>query len=162
MVVIVPSSGLDTCAVSATNASSPRVGICPVPGVCSIESRSGRSHDQSEAGDSVCRPLCTRGAQTCLCNRVAQTWASVPCSSQEPIPTMTGALVAARLGQRPNTIRARQAFTHARILGEHTTNVNSSRALRFFAIGMPPRSSSQYHAASEGSSPGRERTHSAG
>src|SRR5216683_699412 len=56
MVVIVLSSKLDLAAVSATNPSSPRVGICPVPGVCSIESRSRRSHDQSEAGDSVCRP----------------------------------------------------------------------------------------------------------
>src|SRR6266851_8130717 len=47
MVVIVLSSKLDTRG---------GVGICPVPGACSIESRSRRSHDQSEAGDSVCRP----------------------------------------------------------------------------------------------------------
>jgi hypothetical protein len=48
------------------------------------------------------------------------------------MPTMTGALVAARPGQRPNLIRARQAFTHARILGEHTANDNTLG--RFFAI----------------------------
>src|SRR5712692_6299713 len=54
VVIYYPNS--TPAAVSATNPSSPRVGICPGPGVCSIESRSRRSHDQSEAGDSVCRP----------------------------------------------------------------------------------------------------------
>jgi hypothetical protein len=57
--------------------------------------------------------LCTQGAQTFLCNQVAQTWASVPYSSQGPLPTMTAALVAARPGQGPNTNRAWQAFAHA-------------------------------------------------
>jgi hypothetical protein len=42
------------------------------------------------------------------------------------MPTMTGALVAVRHGQRPNTNRAWQPFTHTRILGEHTANINSS------------------------------------
>ena len=70
-----------------------------------------------------------------LCTRVAQTWGSVPCSTQEPLPTMMAALVAAALGQRLNTNREWQAFAHTLMLGEHTTNVNSLRRLRFFAIG---------------------------
>jgi len=37
------------------------------------------------------------------CNRVAQTCPSVPCSTQEPMPTMMAAFVAARSRQRPNT-----------------------------------------------------------
>ena len=43
-----------------------------------------------------------------LCNRVAQTWGSVPCSTQKPMPTMMAALVAAALGQRLNTNRSQR------------------------------------------------------
>src|SRR5216684_6366280 len=58
-----------------------------------------------------------------LCTRGAQTWASVPYSTQDPMPTVTAAFVAARFRQKPNTSRARQAFTHIRILGEYKANV---------------------------------------
>ena len=39
------------------------------------------------------------------------------------MPTVTAAFVAARFRQKPNTSRARQAFTHIRILGEYKANV---------------------------------------
>jgi hypothetical protein len=58
-------------------------------------------------------------------NRVAQTCRSVPCSTQEPMPTMTAALVAARHGQRPNTNQAWQALAHQFMRGEQTANINS-------------------------------------
>jgi hypothetical protein len=125
MVVLVTSSGLDPCGIAGDEPIIASRRICPV-----IESRSGRSRDQSEGGDSV-PSLCTRGAQACLCNQVAQTWASVPCSTQEPMPTMTGAWVAVRHGQRPNTNRAWQAFTHTRMLGEHKANVKPSYSATF-------------------------------
>jgi hypothetical protein len=48
MVVLVTSSGLDTCGDEPIVASRR---ICPL-----TESRSGRSRVQSEGGDSVCRP----------------------------------------------------------------------------------------------------------
>jgi hypothetical protein len=68
-----------------------------------------------------------------LCNRGAQTCGSVSCSTQEPMPKV--ALVAARLGRRPNTNREWEASGRTLILGEHTANLNSPRARRFFAIG---------------------------
>jgi hypothetical protein len=88
-----------------------------------------------------------------LCNRVAQTWGSVPRSTQEQIPTMMAAWVAAALGQRLNTNREWRAFAHTLMLGEHKANVNSLRALRFFwRSGKPLRRSSggQYPASYEG------------
>lgn len=66
-----------------------------------------------------------------LCNRIAQTCASVSCSTQESMPAMTAALVAARLGQRPKTNGGWEAFVHTPILGEHKTNVNIPGTLRF-------------------------------
>ena len=78
--------------------------------------------------------LCTRSAQTCRCNRVARTWASVPCSTQEPMPTMTATFVAARSRQRPNISRAQQAFTHTRILGEHTANIKRLYSCDFLRL----------------------------
>ena len=47
-------------------------------------------------------------------------------------PVQPGCTNLGQPGQRPNLIRARQAFTHARILGEHTANDNTPG--RFFAI----------------------------
>jgi hypothetical protein len=72
-----------------------------------------------------------------LCNRVAQTCGSVPCSTQEPMPAMKVALAAARIRQGPITNRAWQAFTHTVILGEHKANFNSPGTLRVFRSGMP-------------------------
>ena len=54
------------------------------------------------------------------------------------MPTVTAAFVAARFRQKPNTSRARQAFTHTRILGEHTANVKQLVLMRSFAIGKTP------------------------
>jgi hypothetical protein len=48
-------------AVLATNPIVASRRVCPV-----IESRSGRSHDQSEGGDSVCRP-CAPGVHKLAC-----------------------------------------------------------------------------------------------
>ena len=78
------------------------------------------------AGNDTWPLLCTQGAQTGLCNRVAQTRASVPCSRPRPMPTLAATLVAAWPGQRPNTQPAWQAFAHPRILGEQTRNINSA------------------------------------
>jgi hypothetical protein len=69
-------------------------------GVCSSTGRvqhriSIQPITQSKWGlGCACRSLCNQGAQIC---------GSVPCSTQEPMPTMKAALVAARLGQRPKT-----------------------------------------------------------
>src|ERR1019366_2109972 len=94
MVVIVTSSGLDTCGSVGDEPIVASRRICPV-----IESRSGRCRDQKRGWGFGLPSLCTRDAQTCLCNQVAQTWASVPYSTQEPMLTMTGALVAVRHGK---------------------------------------------------------------
>ncbi len=48
------------------------------------------------------------------------------------MPTVTAAFVAARFRQKPNTSRARQAFTHIRILGEHTANVKRLYSAIFY------------------------------
>src|ERR1039458_1178904 len=76
-----------------------------------------------------------------LCNRVAQTWGSVPGSTQEPMATMKVALVAARLGQRPKTTWRMESVVHTLILGEHKANINGPGTLRFLAIGDAQRSS---------------------
>jgi hypothetical protein len=68
-----------------------------------------------------------------LCNRGAQICGSVPCSTHQPVPTMKGALVAARLGQRPKTNGGWKAY--ALKLGEHKANTNGPGTLRFLAIG---------------------------
>src|SRR5450631_3241093 len=70
-----------------------------------------------------------------LCNRVAQTWGSVPCSTQEPMPTTKVTLVAAALGQRLNTNREWEASGHTLMLGEYKANINHFCTLRLFAIG---------------------------
>ncbi len=55
--------------------------------------------------------LCTRDAQTGLCNRVAQTSALVPRSAKEPGPSTTAALVAASRGHETKTKGTREIST---------------------------------------------------
>lgn len=120
MVVIEPSSGLDTCGSVGDEPIVASRRICPV-----IESRSGRSRDQSEGGDLVCRP-CAPGVHKLACaTRLHKLGRQCPTLLNNQCRPLTGALVAVRHGQRPNTNRAWQAFTHTLILGEHTANINT-------------------------------------
>src|SRR5438552_1595505 len=54
------------------------------------------------------------------------------------MPTMTAAFLAARFRQKPNTSRARQAFTHTRILGEHTANIKRLYSCDFLRLERRP------------------------
>ena len=58
------------------------------------------------------------------CNRVAQTWSSEPCPSQESVPSLTTALVVA-MGRVEAGIEHDKRIRRQPILGEYTANINT-------------------------------------
>jgi hypothetical protein len=113
--------------------SSPYVGICPVPGVRSIESRSGQSRDQSEVGDSACRP-CAPGVHKPGCTNLPVQPGCTNVSLSPLLQSMTNARddgcagCSQESGKKPNTNRAWRAFTHKPIVGEDKAKIKRNEA----------------------------------